>query len=131
MKVKKIHKITYESETMPLEQAVEEIVRSTGSPTHQVRGMIVRFGKVMTKTHVYHIVNLGDVKLADDAKRFLGQSMVFKLKDGQIVLLKVMQITWNTTGEYHIAGYDDEGMRRTINIDDIDTYFTPGMGAIE
>ncbi|AQY55055.1 hypothetical protein [Geobacillus phage TP-84] len=130
MQVRKIHKVTYESETMPLEQAVEEIAQSTGSPVDRVRGLIIQFGKVMTVHHVYHIVDASGIGLVKDAEKFLGQSMVFQLKGGETVILKVMEVTRWMNGDYFIKGYDDEGMWRTIDVDSIKAYFTPGKGMI-
>lgn len=129
MQVRKIHKVTYESETMPLEQAVEEIAQSTGSPADRVRGLVIQFGKVMTAHHVYHIVDASRIGLVKDAEKFLGQSMVFQLKSGKVVVLKVMEVTRRMNGCF-IKGYDDEGMRRTIVVDSIESYFTPGKGVI-
>lgn len=52
----------------------------------------------------------------------MGQSVLFKMKDGSASLIKVEQVNPGVS----LKGPDDEGMNREIRVNDIDTYWIPG-----
>lgn len=54
----------------------------------------------------------------------LGKSIMFELKDGEYIQMKVQGIMF---GE-KLFGSDTEGLPILIGFDEIDSYFYPGMG---
>jgi hypothetical protein len=91
-------------------------------PGHEsnIRITIEHFGVLKMGDMLYHPVR------KEPYIDLVGKSVLFEMKDGTDRLVKVQGIKFGDS----IMGQDDEGMNVAIEMNQIDSYYLPGMGMI-